>query len=75
MDGLHSLCSCLHCGQSLSVDIGRFDGVDLLLQCNDLRVRVFERRLVVLSTKQGLSCHYPTEPSIKHSDRVTAMAP
>lgn len=53
MDLLHRLSSLLHCRERLPVDIGRFDGVDLLLQSLYLCNRLFYGMLMRLLAPQG----------------------
>lgn len=52
MDGLHSLASTFHCRESLSVDVCRFDSIDLLLEGPDLGYRLFQAVLMRLLPSQ-----------------------
>lgn len=53
MDVLHGLARLLHGQQGFPVDVGRLDGVDLLLQRADLRYRLVETVLMRLLPFQG----------------------
>ena len=48
VDLLHGIARALHGGERLTVDIGGLDGVYLLLECSDLRVRLLQAVLVNL---------------------------
>jgi hypothetical protein len=52
-DVLHGLAGLLHSGESLTVDVGRLDGVDLLLEGTNLLHRLLHGVLVVLLASQG----------------------
>jgi hypothetical protein len=55
---LHSGTGLLHCGQSLVVDVRRFDGVYLLLELHDLRRCLLEVLLVDLFPSEGVLRRY-----------------
>jgi hypothetical protein len=64
VDALHGLASLLHGSKGLAVDIGRFDGVDLLFQCSNLCRCLFQTvlmRLLPLERRLGRYSLHPRQ--------------
>ena len=58
VDLLHGLSCALHGGQGLAVDVGRLDGIYLLLERADLRVGLLQAMFVDLLTPEGCLGRY-----------------
>lgn len=58
MNLLHGRAGILHGDEGFLVDVGGFDGVDLLLEHGDLAVGLFEGVLVLLLTFKSVAGDY-----------------
>ncbi len=80
VDGLHRGAGVLHRRQGFLVDVGGFDGVDLLLEHGDLAVGLFEGVLVLLFALEGRAGSYTSErrrifsPCVFEGEERTASA-
>lgn len=70
VNALHGLACLLHGCKGLAVDIGRLDGVDLLLQGPNLCRRLLQTVLMCLLPLEGSLCRYrwrPRQRSVRRS--------